>query len=101
MKKRILMYKKYQYAILLITINALIQLCVSNVLAITREQVIKNAERYADYEWTVQKGNADPKWNILKVGQKVKGVAYNWGGSDTIEKFKEKLEKGIVAGNTI
>jgi len=47
------------------------------------------------------KKGIDPKWNILKVGQKVKGVAYNWGGSDTIEKFKEKLEKGIVAGNTI
>jgi len=94
------MYKKYQHIILFLIATILIQLCISDALAITREQVIKNAEKYANYEWTVQKGNANSDWNTWEVGQTVTGVAYNWGGFDTIEEFKENLEKSITAGNT-
>ncbi len=95
------MKTKAQYIIsALVAVAVLICLCASDVFAITREEVIQNAERYAEYEWTVQKGNSNSRWNKWREGKRIKGIPYNWCGFDSIEKFKKKIERGEIAGNT-
>ncbi len=95
------MRTKAQYVIsVLIALTALISLCGADALAITREQVIQNAKRYANYKWTVRKGNTNSKWNRWKVGQKVIGVPYNWGGYDTLKEFERKIKEGKIAGDS-
>lgn len=68
---------------------------------ISRDKIIENAKEFADYTWTVKSGNADPYWNSRYVGQYVKGLAYNWGGFDTIERFEDRINEGRVAGNDL
>lgn len=85
-----------------------------------RENVIKNAREYADYEWIPTEHNMfhgydkegvlvntpDVSYSseIYKCGwwrahKKNVGMAYNWGGNSTIEEFAEGIARGKYAGN--
>jgi hypothetical protein len=92
------MGNQYQNVVLAVFVGIFIQLWALTTLAITRDEVIANAERYATHKWKVLRGNANPTFNRFKTGQTVIGLPYNWGGFDTIEEFDEKLKKGHVAG---
>jgi len=77
-------------------------------LSITRDQVISNAEAYRSHTWTVGPNNYSSRtcsngcpvgpshWSI---GTQVTGVAYQWGGYDTISSFDSKLSQGYLAGD--
>jgi hypothetical protein len=96
----LIMSDKYQHVVLAVFVGIFIQLWALAAFAITRDEVIANAERYATHKWRVLPGNAHSKFNKLKTGQVVTGLPYNWGGFDTIERFDRKIRKGIVAGDS-
>jgi hypothetical protein len=72
---------------------------VNNSYAITRSEVIANASSYANYSWYCSSSNADPNYNSYTVGWQT-GVAYNWGGVDTIGVFQQYIDQGVVAGDS-
>jgi hypothetical protein len=85
---------------------ALNQLQASNL--ITRDQIITVARSYAEHQWYCSTANISgrPCGNDCRVhdskfgvGNYV-GVAYQWGGFDTIDQFDAKLGQGYVAGDT-
>ena len=64
-----------------------------------RDEVIANASMYTNLEWFCAKKNAKKDYNLLTPGKQYKGVLYNWGGFDSTDKFIEKVNKGVIAGN--
>ena len=72
---------------------------------VTRNEVIELAERYASHRWTVPHSNPSTNsakckpYNCFRPGTTEVGVAYNWGGFDSIEGFERKIASGAVAGN--
>ena len=75
---------------------------------ITRDQVIANATAFAEYIWTVSQSNYSARTcsNSCPVGPShwiagttVQGVAYQWGGYDSISDFTSKLSQGYLAGD--
>jgi len=90
---------KFRYIILAVIGGIVFQLFAVHASAITRSQVIANAKQYASYRWQVKSGNASRKYNFFKTGQWVTGVAYNWGGTDTIGAFSNKINQRKIAGN--
>lgn len=67
--------------------------------AIDRKKIIDNAETFANVQWTVKSGNANSYWNSRSVGQKVTGMAYNWGGFNSVSEFLSRVNAGRIAGN--
>jgi hypothetical protein len=67
--------------------------------AIERQKIISNADTFAKVQWTVKSGNADSYWNSRTVGKKVTGMAYNWGGFNSVSEFLSRVNAGRVAGN--
>jgi thermitase len=82
-------------------------------LSISRTQVINNAEAYRTYKWTPTNANCGSRTcpdantgaacpvsqNKFPAGQLVEGVAYKWGGYDTIADFASKLSQGYLSGD--
>jgi len=75
---------------------------------ITRDQIIATAQAYAGHRWYCSASNTGGRTcangctvgdSKFGVGYQV-GVAYKWGGFDTIEQFDTKLSQGYVAGDT-
>jgi hypothetical protein len=65
----------------------------------SRKDVVIEAEKYATHEWKCEEKNAHNCFKPpFKAGVKYKGVAYRWGGFDTIEDFMKKLKDGYRAG---
>ncbi|MDM8560698.1 YARHG domain-containing protein [Candidatus Parabeggiatoa sp. HSG14] len=93
------MFSKYQNVVLAAFVGIFIQLWALTTLAITRDEVIANAKRYATHQWNVLRGNANPQFNRLKTGQVMTGLPYHWNGFDTIGEFDSKIKSGKIAGN--
>lgn len=68
--------------------------------SITRQEVVRIAQSYADAAWQCGEANANSQWNTLKPGTTYQGVAYNWGGWDTIDAYRAKIKAGAIAGTT-
>ncbi len=75
--------------------------------AITRDQVISNADAYATHSWYCSSENASGcgsqtscpvDYSKFGAGWHT-GVAYKWGGFDSIESFDQKLGDGYTAGD--
>ena len=66
---------------------------------LTRDAVIANASLYANLTWVCTKKNAKKDYNLLTPGKEYRGVPYNWGGFDSPDRFVNKVEKGVIAGN--
>ena len=76
--------------------------------SLTRVQVMANAATYRDESWTMGSKNTrstckPPLYlqtnSKFPVGSTVKGVAYCWGGGDTLATFRDGLSHGEPAGN--
>jgi hypothetical protein len=67
---------------------------------ISRSSVIGLAMSYAAYSWHCSSSNANSNYNHFVAGSDYVGVAYNWGGWDTITQFEGKINNGAVAGTT-
>lgn len=67
---------------------------------ITRAEVIETAEAYANARWRCSEKNVDRRYNKMQPGMTYRGVAYNWGGWDTIAAYQQKIRNGAVAGTT-
>lgn len=68
--------------------------------SITRQEVLRIARSYAEATWQCAEANANSQWNTLKPGATYQGVAYNWGGWDTIDAYQAKIKSGAIAGTT-
>jgi hypothetical protein len=69
----------------------------------TRAEVVERAKALASHIWIA--GDANLKASCSKryvsdwkVGQRITGLPYCWGGVDTVEIFDSKLGKGLAAG---
>jgi hypothetical protein len=63
----------------------------------SRGDVVIEAENYKNHEWECGEKNAHDCFKPpFKAGVKYKGVAYRWGGFDTIEDFMKKLKDDEV-----
>jgi len=70
---------------------------------VTRSEAVLTADRYARVRWTLTQDNQtgyredrDFKSNY-GTGDRI-GMAYKWGGWDTVEDFLDKVEKGYGTG---
>lgn len=74
--------------------------------SIRRDTVIANGATFVDLRWTMNAWNTRSDCNTngtmiqthFSSGSQVTGVAYNWGGGDTIASFQSGIAAGI-AGN--
>lgn len=88
--------------------------------ALTRHEALRIAETYIQHRWTaapanlrhgkdaagveihtpdVPGGHGDPASDCWKPGQENTGMAYKWGGFDTLESYDAGLRKGRAAGD--
>jgi cell wall-associated NlpC family hydrolase len=67
---------------------------------ITRGEVLKIAQAYANATWQCSAKNANDQYNRLRPGKTYQGVVYNWGGWDTVDAYQKKIKNGAVAGTT-
>jgi|GEM_PF-1437613 len=97
---------KKVFLILSLTTLFVINVGVNFSLGIARDQVIANAEAYATHSWYCSTENASGcNWggcpvsgSAFNVGWHT-GVAYKWGGFDSITDFDQKLAQGYTAGD--
>jgi cell wall-associated NlpC family hydrolase len=75
--------------------------------SVTRDQVMASAQSYAYYQWTMRPANvrsacSNPTWTrtFFAPNTTQQGVAYCWGGNDTISSFADGIARGGAAGNT-
>lgn len=87
---------------------------------VTRAEALQIAESYVNYRWTASpenvrhgkdaagieihtpdraSGHGDPATDCWVAGEKNTGVAYKWGGFDTLEKFASGVRAGKAAGD--
>lgn len=67
---------------------------------ISRGEVLKIAQTYADATWQCSGPNANEQYNHLHPGTTYRGVVYNWGGWDTVDAYQSKIKSGAIAGTT-
>jgi len=88
--------------------------------AVTRAEALKIAESYVNYRWTASpenvrhgkdavgneihtpdraNGHGNPASDCWVLDAKNTGVAYKWGGFDTLEKFASGVRAGKAAGD--
>jgi hypothetical protein len=80
------------------------QSVISRLPITSREDMIATAKQLADFTWICHARNLkasciqnyESDW---KEDQRVTGLPYNWGGIDSPEEFKTKLENGLAAGS--
>jgi len=60
---------------------------------------MNTAQQYADCQWYCSASNANSEWNDYVAGTNCTGVAYNWGGMDSIAQFLAKISQGAIAGS--
>lgn len=72
----------------------------------TRAQMMETAARYAEYTYVVKASNTNscprrtPGWNMNTPGRK-RGVAYKWGGFNSISEFQAGLDAGREIGDVV
>lgn len=87
---------------------------------VTRTEALKIAETYVNYRWTASRenvrhgkdaagieihtpdrtgGHGNPDTDCWVLDAKNTGVAYKWGGFDTLEKFASGIRAGKAAGD--
>jgi hypothetical protein len=87
---------------------------------VTRGEALQIAESYVNYRWTASGenvrhgkdgagieihtpdragGRGDPAGDCWVAGEKNTGVAYKWGGFDTLDKFESGVRAGRAAGD--
>ncbi len=69
---------------------------------VTRTEVIDRAKAYVFYPWRATSANltasCDGSYQSDYVAGDFVGVAYNWGGFDTLSQFTTKIGQGYAAG---
>lgn len=68
-------------ALFILPAAMLICLPAADAGAMTREDVLAVASRYARHAWTCSSGNSHRLYNDLRSGKRYRGVSYNMGGS--------------------
>jgi len=71
-----------------------------HALAITRDEIMTIAQSYASLTWNCSSSNANSYYNYFVAGSNYTGVAYNWGGYDTVTDFLTKINNGAIAGDS-
>ncbi|HUS65787.1 MAG TPA: hypothetical protein VMZ28_14650, partial [Kofleriaceae bacterium] len=70
----------------------------------SRTEALDRARAYAFYPWRVEAPNleasCDPAYETAYTEGDFLGVAYKWGGFDSLFQFSEKLADGYGAGTT-
>lgn len=70
---------------------------------ITRTEVIDRAKAYTFYPWRATAANlsapCDAAWDSAFVVGDYLGVAYDWGGFDSLFQFSQKISSGYAAGS--
>ena len=92
--------KKKSYLFISLFILTDIIFLLSNTLAITRSGILAAASNYINYSWYCYSGNANYSYNNLVAGRTYKGVAYNWGGSESVSQFQTKINNKAIAGDS-
>jgi hypothetical protein len=69
----------------------------------SRAEIVARAKRFADHSWVCGSANLNASCSRRyrsdwKVGQRITGIPYRWGGTDTVEEFDRKLTQGLAAG---
>jgi len=69
----------------------------------SRAEIVARAHAIANHGWTCSSSNLNASCSRKyrsdwKAGQRVTGIPYRWGGSDTPELFDKKLAQGLAAG---
>ena len=72
--------------------------------AISRTQILGTAEAYAAHIWSMLQQNltasCDSSYSsVFTPGQAITGVAYKWGGFDSLSQYDTKLGQGYGAGS--
>lgn len=75
-------------------------------IPVTRADAMAAAERLASFEWSPDRSNLEancplkapyhPSW---QPGERVRGIAYSWGGIDGPDEFSSKLRQGFASGS--
>jgi hypothetical protein len=78
--------KTKNYLVLIFVLTCL--LCPTNVLAISRDEVISIAAKYANHIWYAPACGVNNLYNDYQADTTNRGVSYNWGDWDTTERFK-------------
>jgi hypothetical protein len=66
--------------------------------AVTRNDVIYRASAYSTYNWVVKKPN--PRYTVYRFpGSPITGVAYSWGGKESISIFQSWINIGKIPRN--
>lgn len=87
-------------ALFILPAAMLICLPAADAGAMTREDVLAVASRYARHAWTCSSGNSHRLYNDLRSGKRYRGVSYNMGGFDSLDDFERKTRRGTIAGNS-
>jgi hypothetical protein len=71
---------------------------------VRRDEMIALVKSMADHQWTVTaaslRASCVPNYrSSFELNQRVTGVAYDWGGMDTIAAFDRKIAAGQAAGS--
>ncbi len=74
--------------------------------AITRDEIIQNAERFVQVQWTCTQANVNHPYTAggcqpcdFYAGEVVRGEAYSFGGTDSVERFLQRIAAGDGAGS--
>ncbi len=74
--------------------------------AITRDEIIQNAEKFVQVQWTCTQANVNHPYTAggcqrcdFYPGEVVRGEAYSFGGTDSVERFLQRLAAGDGAGS--
>ena len=103
------MNKFTRYIVLMIVIIALGQIMTPGIAndlePLTRDQMLSIAQQIANYTWTCSEANrVAPCVSVsyecdFNAGDRVTGIAYDWGGMDDVDRFRDKLAQGQAAGS--
>lgn len=69
----------------------------------SRAEILARARKLADHAWVCGASNLNATCSRRyrsdwKAGQRITGIPYRWGGTDTVEEFDRKLSQGLAAG---
>ncbi|OGS46155.1 MAG: hypothetical protein A2539_03035 [Elusimicrobia bacterium RIFOXYD2_FULL_34_15] len=72
----------------------------NNCFSLTRSGIISSAASYINHSWYCYSGNANNTYNNLVAGRSYKGIAYNWGGTESTSQFQTKINNNVIAGDS-
>ena len=92
--------------IVMLTLQDIGNISANNSQPLDRDEIVAVARQIAEHTWVCREQNRSAPcvtastyecdWNA---NQTVQGIAYDWGGMDSIEEFDRKLAQGQAAGS--